>query len=300
MNSIYASNLIKQEVWPDFTAHFKSSTTKASYQTDISEIMNYFEKDFLEIREREISSYWEWMKHRVEEGIISPATVAKKFRELHSFADYLCENREKYGIDPFYEDSYDLYLRLAARQEQFAKTIPIEHLDRLLMSAQSDLMAYCILILLYRAGLSSTEIVGIKTDDLAYYEDGLYISIEKRQKPCYIPEDAAMIIERYLTECGEHTYLFHNRRGNQLNTMYISRMMKKYTSEAGIPNYSAETVRNACGVTLFAYGGNEKQVAAQLGVTKVQIKRYKNMKYRDELQKKANDLVRISVKPPNT
>lgn len=299
MNSVYASDLIKQAVWTDFTAHFKSSTTKASYQTDISEIMNYFKKDFPEIREADIQAYFEWMNHRVEEGMISPATVAKKFRELHSFADYLCENREKYGIDISYEDGYYPYLKLAAKQEQFARTIPIGHLDRLLAAAQSDLMAYCILILLYRVGLGSTEIVEIKAEDLAYYEEGLYIRTQKRQNLCYVPEDAARIIAEYLEECGEHSYLFYNKRGNQLNTMYISRMMKKYTSEAGIPQYSAESVRNACGVTMFAYGGNEKQVAKQLGVTGVQIKRYKNMRYRDDLQKKANELVKLAVKPPN-
>lgn len=298
MNSIYASNLIKQVFLHDFTEHFKSDTTKASYKTDITEIMEYFQKDFLKIRNVEVQEYFEWMKHRVEAGIISPSTMTKKFRELHSFADYLCENREKYGIEEAYQDEYYPYLKLVAKQDKFAKSIPIEHLDKLLSAAQADMMAYCILILLYRVGLSSTEIMEIKPDDLAYYEEGLYIDVEKRRAPCYVPEDTADILERYMEERRECPYLFYNKRGNQLNTMYISRMMKKYTTEAGIPNYSAESIRNACGVTLFAYGGNEKQVANQLGITRTQIKRYKNMRYRDELQIQACKLVKLRVDPP--
>ena len=49
MKSIYASKVLKQVIWRDFTVHFKSSTSKASYPTDIDEAMDYFHKDFLEI-----------------------------------------------------------------------------------------------------------------------------------------------------------------------------------------------------------------------------------------------------------
>lgn len=81
MKSIYASKVIKQAIWRDFTVHFKSSTSKASYQTDIDEAMDYFHKDFLAINGEDAGVYFRWLKERVSRGEILPGTMAKKFRE---------------------------------------------------------------------------------------------------------------------------------------------------------------------------------------------------------------------------
>ena len=50
--------------------------------------------------------------------------MAKKFRELHSFAAYICENRERYQVDEGYQDGYYPYLKMVAKQEKFVKHIP--------------------------------------------------------------------------------------------------------------------------------------------------------------------------------
>lgn len=297
MKSIYASELIRQVVWEDFTAHFKSSTTKGSYQADICEIMDFFEKDFLKIQEKEAEEYFTVLKNRVEMGELKPGTMAKKFRELHSFAEYICDNREKYGV-LYYRDVYYPYLKLVAKQEQFVHSVPIEHIDRLLEAAKEDIMAYCIFVLLHRAGLSSTEITELVPEDFRAYDNGTYAFVKGRKEACYIPDDAAITLEKYLNVRAENEYLFYNSRGNRLNTMYISRMLKKYTSRAGLPAYSAENIRNTCGVTLFSYGAEKEQVAKQMGITEKQIKRYKNMRYKENLQQKANKLVRMMVVPP--
>ncbi|MFQ8899667.1 MAG: hypothetical protein ACLR71_17300 [[Clostridium] scindens] len=41
----------------------------------------------------------------------------KKFRELHSFAAYICENKERYQVDEGYQDDYYPYLKMVAKQE---------------------------------------------------------------------------------------------------------------------------------------------------------------------------------------
>ena len=35
MKSSYASKKLKNQIWPDYIAHFKSETTKGSYLADI-------------------------------------------------------------------------------------------------------------------------------------------------------------------------------------------------------------------------------------------------------------------------
>lgn len=300
MKSIYASKLTSQVIWTDFTAHFRSSTTAASYEADLSEVMNYFEKDFIQIGQADIKEYYEMMQNKITQNIIKPATVAKKFRELHSFAEYICNNRIKYDIQGEYRDEYAPYLKNLEKQKKFAKCVEVQHIDRLLQAAEDEIQSYTILVMLYRVGLTSTEIIALKPDDLAIYENGMYVSVTGRKQLCYIPDDAAEVLQNYLKQRQDMTYLFYNKRGNPLNLMYISRLMKKLAKSAGVPEYSAESIRNTCGVTLYAYGAQPKQVAGQLGVTEIQIHRYRNMAYRNNLQKEANHLVKLQVIPPKT
>ena len=298
MKSIYASTKISQEIWPDFIVHFKSSSTFASYRTDIVEIMEYFKKDFLEINKQDVEEYFHILQNKVKQEQIMPGTMAKKIRELHSFAEYISENRNKYGIRSEWKDEYYPYLKWVAGQEKYAKSVPVEDIDKLLKATEEDLMAYSIIVLLYRAGLSSTEIIELRAEDISIYENGIYVTIKNRKELCYLPEDAFAVLKLYMEKRENHFYLFYNQRKNQLNTMYISRMMRKYTKKAGIFSYSAENIRNTCGFNLFAYGASEKQVAMQLGVTDIQIKRYHNIAYRENIQREANSLVKVKVELP--
>ena len=298
MNSIYASEKLRQEIWPDFIAHFKSGSTVASYRTDIDEIMNLFQKDFLKLTKNDVQEYYTYLQNKVSEQKLQPITVSKKMKEAHSLADYILQNREKYSVKKTYKDEFAPYLKLVAKQEPFVNAVPVEHMDKLFLAAQNDKMAYAVLALLHRVGLSSTEIVNLKMDNMGIYDDGAYAFIESRKEYCFVPEDVLEIMQSYIEERADTEYLFSNRRGNQLNTMFISRLMKKYTLQAGIPSYSAENIRNTCGVTMFAYGATAKQVARQMGVTKIQIKRYQNLSYRENLLKEANSLVKLKITPP--
>ena len=230
-------------------------------------------------------------------------TVTKKFRELHSFSKFLLEEwsdrLEDESKTSSFKDYFEPYLKQLVKEKELARMIPLEHIDRLLTASAENHMVYTILTLMYRAGLSSTEIIALKgPEDFVQYGDGLYVFLKGRQEPCYIPEDAKEILFSYLEEWEEGRSLFYNRSKNPLNTMYISRMMKKYCEKAKIPSYSAEAVRNCCAFNLFAYGATEEQVSDQMGRTVCQIKRYKGMGYKKNLKKRSADLVKIRIERP--
>ena len=65
MNSLYISTHTRQQIWPDFIAHFQSETTMASYQTDLDEFMNYIEKDFTKATESDVRTYYEYLAEKV-------------------------------------------------------------------------------------------------------------------------------------------------------------------------------------------------------------------------------------------
>lgn len=287
---------VNTELWNLFRNRFKSSTTEASYRSDIREFCRMTGKPFDRAEEEDVRRYYEKMRDRISEGRISPLTLTKKFRELHSFAQFLVEydGEDSGRSDPFYP-----YLKDLAKEDALARSVPVEEMDALLKAAEKDLMAYTILTLMYRAGLSSTEITELNgEEDFALYDDGAYVFLPRRREPCYIPEDAWEILKEYMAAREPHSSLFYNRRGRRLNGMYISRMMKKYCAAAGIRSCSAEAVRNCCAFNLFSYGASSRQVAGQMGRTEIQIRRYRGLSYQGNLRKKANDLVKMRIEKP--
>ena len=185
------------------------------------------------------------------------------------------------------------------KERGLARSVPVEHMDALLDAASEDLMAYTILTLMYRAGLSSTEVAGINgPEDFVIYGDDGYVLLAGREEPCYIPGDAWEILMKYMDQREPNASLFYNRSGRHLNPMYISRMMKKYCQKAGIDHYSAEAVRNCCAFNLFSYGASSKQVADQMGRTQQQIQRYRGISYRGNLRRQADELVKIRIESP--
>ena len=90
-------------------------------------------------------------------------TVTKKFRELHSFSKFLLEEwsdrLEDESKTSSFKDYFEPYLKQLVKEKELARMIPLEHIDRLLTASAENHMVYTILTLMYRAGLSSTEII---------------------------------------------------------------------------------------------------------------------------------------------
>ena len=270
MSQNVPEEFVNKNLWEMFRKRFKSHTTEASYWSDIMEFCRFCGKKAEDTEKGDADRYYAYMKERAESGKISPLTVTKKFRELHSFFKFA---EEEAGHDAVYRDWFYPYLKNMEKEKGLARSIPVEDMDALLKAAADDLAAYTMLTLMYRAGLSSTEITELNgPDDLVLYGEDGYVLIPERREPCYIPPDAWAILMEYLDQREVHPSLFYNRSGRRLNTMYISRMMKKYCQKAGISQYSAEAVRNCCAFNLFSYGATPGQVAEQMGWMQRQIR----------------------------
>ena len=292
------TKIAEQAVWIEFAEHFKNQDTALAYLKEILECENVCMTDFFQMSSKDVELYYINMRQKEAGGKLSMSTLCKKFWELHSFAAYAADHKEEFGLPRAFEDYFYPWLKKLKQQEKFVHSVPVEDMDALYQAVQEDLMAYTMISLTHRAGLSSNEIAALKPDSLAVYDNGTFAYIEGRETVCYIPEDAAVILERYINERKPVEYLFYNRNGGPLNKMYICRMLKKYTQKAGIPAYSAEKIRTTCGTSMFAYGAGPGQVAKQMGITKTQIQKYHNRQYKDNLLVKANELVKIKVEPP--
>ena len=59
LKTAYASIKLTQEIWPDFTKRFRNPSSAESYESDLSEFMNLYQIDFLEIRSEMVKDYYE-------------------------------------------------------------------------------------------------------------------------------------------------------------------------------------------------------------------------------------------------
>lgn len=280
--------------WKKFTGRFKSSTTKASYESDIAGFCRFTGKKFENITEADTERYFSFLNAEIENNKLKPLTVTKKFRELHSFASFCIEFDGKLKNDYFYP-----YLRLLEKEKKNAKSISLHQMDALLDAASDNIMEYSILALMYRAGLTSAEVIGINGNG-GFFSNGnrIFLAVKDRKNPVCIPTDTWEILKEFRDQREDHESFFYNSRGRRLNTMYISRMMKKYCTKAGIPPCSAETVRNCCVFNLFAYGAAPYQAAEYMGITQQQIRRYNDESYKNRLLEQPEELVKIYIEKP--
>lgn len=304
MHNEYLSKQMEESIWPNYIQHFKVDTTIGSYRSDLEEFCSFIQKDFLSMDAQDVKNFYDYLDKKVTDGTLKPSTMAKKFNELHSIADYISENQDEYQIPNTFEDFFYPYLLRVAEVAKEAKTIPPEHMDLLLKAAEEDCMAYAVMALMFKAGLKSSEVMELKLSNLAEYDNGVFAYIVARKESCFIPEDAVNIINRYLDQIeseaiSKDNYLFVNSKGNPLNAMYISRMMKKYCTLAGIPKYSANTLRSACAANMFLYDVPTKNIADQMGVTCKHIARYNGRIYKDQMISAANRMVKVHVELPD-
>lgn len=303
LNTQYLSEQMNRTIWLDYIKRFRVGTTIASYQSDLEEFCSFIKKDFLLMDSEDVKNFYEYLDQKVSEGTLKSSTMAKKFHELHSIADYIVENQENYEIPDTFSDFFYPYLLQVAEVAKVAKTIPPEHVDLLFKAAEEDHMAYTIMALMFKAGIKSSEVIALKVRNLAEYDNGIFAYISARKESCFIPDDAAVILQKYLNARKEpvslnHDFLFFNTKGNPLNLMYISRIMKKYCTLAGIPQYSANTLRAACAANMFLYEIPMKNVATQMGVTCKHIARYNGRVYKDQMMSAVNRMVKVHVDLP--
>ncbi len=285
-------------LWEKFIQHFRNSKTRETYFGDINEFMEMAQKDFLSIQSLDVRRYYQEMKKRVEHQEIRSKTLEKKLKELHAFADFILKQKSEYEIPSSFQDYFYSYLIYFDKEDHVKEVFPIEDLDKMLKAAEEEYMTYAILVLFYRVGLLSTDICTLKQHDFIEKEGQLYLILREKKEVVYIPKDVAEILKRYEAIREENEYYFFNGRGNPLNTMYLHRMMRRITKKAGVPDYSAMDLRSAYAGTLYAYGAKDDQVADQIRITQMHIKRYANEDFQDDIKQSAANLIKMIVLPP--
>jgi integrase/recombinase XerC len=156
----------------------------------------------------------------------------------------------------------------------------LEEINRLLDTRMPEAAAFperdrAIFELLYGCGLRNSELVGIELGDI---EDanGVILVRGKGKKQRYVPLEGAaaealgayrMVRQQILLELGKNTRrLFINRRGGQLTTRSVARIVKRIAIARGLPpDVHPHTLRHAFGTHMLSEGADLRAIQELLG-----------------------------------
>jgi len=126
-----------------------------------------------------------------------------------------------------------------------------------------------ILELLYSSGLRASELCDLTIDDVM--QGQIRVQKGKGSKTRTIPltEEAytwiMLYLETYRKERERDEYLFITTYGRQLTRQYLTKMIGRYASIAGIEGMTAHTLRHACATHLLDHGADLRLIQEVLG-----------------------------------
>ncbi len=241
-----------------------AKNTILNYASDISQFIEYLNKDVLDADKKDIESYIKSISK------IENTSQARKISSLRAFYEFLV--RKSYlsasPMDGIEGPKLGKYL---------PDVLSIEEVEKLLDFEPSDDFTFrnrTILELLYSTGLRISELVGLKLENINL-DMALIKVMGKGSKERTIPlnDYALEYLNKYINEVRprllkkvQTDYLFLNNHGKVLSRQAVFLMIKKRASEIGLnKNISPHTLRHSFATHMLSNGADIRFIQELLG-----------------------------------
>ena len=248
-----------------------SKNTVKGYHSDISQFLKFLFKKKLKNWDSVQSSHFDaWLNQLGAEGL-SKQSQSRKFTSIRSFSKFLLS--ERIIKKDFSELSYRPKL-----DKKLPITLEINEMTQLINVAKSDtiygLRDYCIIELMYSAGLRVSELCFLKIEHMNI-EDGILRVFGKGSKERIVPlgENAKRALDAYLVRSrpsfvntNTDTTIFLSRMGKGLSRKTIWYMIKRYSEKALIKKaIKPHTMRHSFATHLLEGGADLRSIQDLLG-----------------------------------
>ncbi|MEM9895495.1 MAG: tyrosine-type recombinase/integrase [Bacteroidota bacterium] len=248
-----------------------SSHTITAYEADLKQLQDFlftrFEilEEFKDVKHIHLR---DWVVHLIENGN-SPRSTNRKIAATKSFYKFLLarsdvETNPTSGLKPVKGDKK---LPSFIRERETENLLDHLHFN----DSFSDRRDQLILELLYGTGIRLAELIGLKKQDVNFYEKSIVV-LGKRNKERILPVSNPLlyIIQQYLQKCQEEgfmqTKLLLTDKGNELYPMFVQRKVKYYMDKiTTVSKKSPHTLRHTFATHLLNKGANLNAVKDLLG-----------------------------------
>lgn len=248
-----------------------SKNTVKSYHSDISQFLKFLFKKKLKNWDSVQSSHFDAWLNQLGAERLSKQSQSRKFTSIRSFSKFLLS--ERIIKKDFSELSYRPKL-----DKKLPITLEINEMTQLINVAKSDtiygLRDYCIIELMYSAGLRVSELCFLKIEHMNI-EDGILRVFGKGSKERIVPlgENAKRALDAYLVRSrpsfvntNTDTTIFLSRMGKALSRKTIWYMIKRYSEKALIKKaIKPHTMRHSFATHLLEGGADLRSIQDLLG-----------------------------------
>jgi site-specific recombinase XerD len=129
---------------------------------------------------------------------------------------------------------------------------------------------YTIIVLFYATGIRVSELVGLTIDSIDLEQRLLRIRSDKACREHFVPlvplayEALTHYLEKRLASSSQSSVLFLGRCGRPINKGIIAKLMKTYSTEAGLKKRAtAQLLRHTCATHLLEYSNQKIELIAK-------------------------------------
>ena len=287
--------IIIDEFIESLKARQASANTLASYERDIMQFSNYFEKQGKKIFDLTKDDMQDYINHLIAEGK-SNSTISRSTASIKALYKYLVSKKL---AEVNIADSVEAP-KVSRKEPMILTSSEIEKLleqpDLSELKGQRD---KAMLEILYATGIRVTELISLRVEDVNL--SGGYIKVKKKNSERHIPlsnlalrclKDYRNKVRPLLIKTEEEKTLFINTNGQKMTRQGYWKILKQYKEQANIDkDITPHTIRHSFAVHMLQNGAEIKTVQELLGHTDVaSTMMYTQMLNLDNINNNGNDV----------
>ena len=301
-------------IWNFFAANL-SDRARKNYYNIVKAYVKVTGHTPDEMTHSDADKYFNDLVTKMNSGKLSRSTAIMRLSVMKSLCDYIKHRKNMAG--QVYTNFLRDYTIPDSSKILSEDEIPTEEEINYLFEKgkkNNDDTFVCILSLVVKCGLTTSEICRITNDSIMTEKRGiLCIKIRESKKVSRIiklPSDVSKIMKKYLkkhdniTVCVDSTpkYIFFNKRGTNLKPRDAERILKSYVDQ-GIydkvikKEFTLQSLRHAAIKYMLMGKLSEDEVAAYCGITSKWLPRYERVVSEGNYITSADYSV-ISIKTP--
>ncbi len=250
-----------------------TENTLASYERDVIQFSDYFEKQGKKVFDLRRSDMQEYINH-LEENNKSNSTISRSIASVKAFYKFLLSKglAEENIAEKVDAPKVDRKEPMILSSSEIEKLLEQPNTNEL--KGQRD---KAMLEILYATGIRVTELISLRVEDVSL--SGKYIKVRKKNSERHIPLGALSLkclkeymnkVRPLLIKTEDEKTLFINTNGNKMTRQGYWKILKQYKDEANIQkDITPHTIRHSFAVHMLETGTEIKKVQEMLGHTDV-------------------------------
>ena len=277
----YYSDVFKK-ILSEYLSQVRNDRTAYEYEGYLMLLCNYCKKDFLDIKEADTRSFFNFMESKRQDGTLSGKTICVRLSCYRALTRYIQKEYDHLEL----QNAFESIKRPDVSDEISKINIPtMEELDQVLSAAKKEPMYYCILALATRLALSATNILKLTTHNIQVINDRVVLQISqesKRKEEFFVklPEDVVLILSDYMDTLGEDQldaagHLFYNRHGHPMTLKNLDDGITRILKRSGlIKKYTMKDFRTRAVLEYANAGATEHEIIDHTGLGELRIRSF--------------------------